>query len=71
MPVIIVKMRGTDITFKDVTVKKQKVHDALLWLIDNNRQYSDVTMNNKCLSMLPENGIPSDLLICETKHEIV
>ncbi len=30
MAIIIVKVKGKDNTFKDVTVKKQKVHDALV-----------------------------------------
>ena len=40
LAVIIVKMKGKDNTFKDVTVWKQKVHDALAWLIRNNPFYS-------------------------------
>ena len=32
LAVIIVKVKGRDNTFKDVTVRKQKVHNALVWL---------------------------------------
>lgn len=34
--VIVVKMKGKDITFDDVTFRRQKVADALYWLINNN-----------------------------------
>ena len=33
LAVIIFKAKGRDNTFKDVTVQKQKVHNALVWLI--------------------------------------
>ena len=42
LSVIIVKVKGKNDTFKDVTVRKQKVHEALLWLIQNNPYYSDL-----------------------------
>lgn len=45
LPVIVVKMKGRNDTFRDVTVRRQKVQDALLWLIENNPHYADVTMN--------------------------
>ena len=32
LAVIIVKVKGKDNTFRDVTVRKQKVHNALVWL---------------------------------------
>ena len=37
LPVIIVKVKGRDNTFRDVTVTKQKMHSALVWLINNIR----------------------------------
>ena len=33
LPVVIVRMNGKDNTFKDVIVRRQKVLDALNWLI--------------------------------------
>ena len=58
LTVIIVKVKGRDNTFKDVTVQKQRVHDALVWLINNNPQYSEVLVNEDALNILPENGVP-------------
>ena len=69
--VIIVKVKGKENTFKDVNVRKQKVHDALLWLIQHNPHYSEVTINEVALNSLPENNIPKDLLTLETEDEIL
>ena len=71
LAVIIVKVKGRDNTFKDVTVQKQKVHDALVWLINNNPQYSEVLVNEDALNMLPENGVPSELATVETDGAIM
>ena len=54
---IIVKVKGKDNTFKDVRVRKQKVHNALVWLINNNPHYSELLINEDALNSLPENGI--------------
>ena len=67
---IIVKVKGKDNTFKGVNVRKQKLHDALVWLIRNNPLYSEVTMNDDTLNLLPDNGILPDLMTVET-DEIV
>ena len=69
--VIIIKVKGRDNTFKDVTVRKQKVHDALVWLINNNPQYSKVLVDEDALNILPEFGVPSELLTVETDDDIV
>ena len=71
LTVIIVKVKGRDNTFKDVTVRKQRVHDALVWLINNNPQYSEVLVNEGALNILPENGVPSEIMTVETDNDIV
>ena len=71
LAVIIIKVKGRDNTFKDVTVRKQKVHDALVWLINNNPQYSKVLVNEDALNILPEFGVPSELMTVETDDDIV
>ena len=71
LAVIIVKMKGKDNTFKDVTVRKQKVHDALVWLIRNNPFYSEVTTDANALNLLPDNGVLPDLITVETDDDIV
>ena len=38
--VSVIKIKGANNTFKDVIVRKQKVQDALLWLIENNPYYA-------------------------------
>ena len=52
LAVIIVKVKGRDNTFKDVTVQKQKVHDALVWLVNNNPHYAGLTINTKCTKFI-------------------
>ena len=71
LAVIIVKVKGRENTFRDVTVQKQKVHNALIWLVRNNPHYSDVTINEDVLHSLPENGVPPDLMTVETEDDIV
>jgi hypothetical protein len=71
LSVIIVKAKGKNDTFKDVTVRKQKVHEALLWLIQNNPYYSDLQVNEDALNLLPENGVPPDLMTVETDDNII
>ena len=46
LSVIVVKMQGKDNSFKDVTVRRQNVADALHWLINNNPYYKDIIINN-------------------------
>ena len=71
LAIIIVKVKGRDNTFKDVTVRKQKVHSALVWLINNNPHYSEITINEDALTSLPENGVAPDLMTVETDNDIV
>ena len=68
---IIVKVKGRDNTFRDVTVRKEKVHNALVWLINNNPHYSELTINEDALNLLPENGVPPDLITVQTDDDIV
>ena len=70
LSVIIVKVKGRDNTFKDCVVRRQKVHSALLWLIQNNPLYTDVQINEQVLNCLPNNGVPVDLLSVESEDSI-
>ena len=71
MAVVIVKVKGRDNTFKDVTVRKQKVHSALVWLINNNPHYSEIIIIEDALNSLPENGVAPDLMTVETDNDMV
>ena len=51
-------------------MRKQKVYNALIWLSINNPCYSDLTINEEALDLLPENGVPSDVLTVETNVDI-
>ena len=61
-------MKGKDNSFKDVTVRRQNVADALHWLINNNLYYKDIIINNDSLNSLPLHGVPQDLLSIETEN---
>ena len=71
LAIIIVKVKGRENTFRDVIVQKEKVSSALLWLINNNPHYYDLTINKHALNNLQENGIPADLMSVETESDIV
>ena len=47
LAVIIVKAKGRENTFRDVTMRKQKVHNALVWLINNNPHYSELSPSRR------------------------
>ena len=61
LSIIVVRMKGKENTFKDVRVRKQKVQDALVWLIKNNPQYKQVVINQQSLNSLPDDGIPDSI----------
>ena len=61
-------MKGKDNSFKDVTVQRQNVADALHWLINNNWYYKDIIINNDSFSSLPLHGVPQDLLSKEREN---
>ena len=69
IPLILVTMNGKDNTYKDVIVRKEKVHNALIWLINNNPLYKDITVNKNALDALPVNGVPNDLQSIDTNVE--
>ncbi|CAB4043659.1 Hypothetical predicted protein, partial [Paramuricea clavata] len=71
LSVIIVKVKGKDNSFRDVAVRREKVHNALLWIVQNNPHYAKLQINEHALNSLPENGIPADLMTVETENEII
>ena len=71
LSVIIVKVKGKDNSFKDVTVRREKVHNALLWLVQNNPHYAELEINEDALNLLPENGTPADLTTVDTENELI
>ena len=71
LSVIMVKVKGRDNTFKNVNVRKQKVHNVLLWLMHNNPHYRDVTINEHALQCLPVNGVPSGIMTVECDTDIM
>ena len=58
---IVVSVKGKDNTYKDLTVRREKVSCALHWLVKHNPVYQNITIDYACLSSLPSEGIPSEL----------
>ena len=52
-----------------MTVRRRKVQDALLWLLQNNPHYKDVTISNHALESLPIDGVPSEIMTVESVSE--
>ena len=50
---------------------RKKVHNALVWLINNNPHYSGLTINDNARNSLPENGVLPDIVTVETDDDIV
>lgn len=69
--VIVVKVKGKNNTFKDVNVRREKVHSALLWSLQNNPHYSEVAVDSDQLSSLPENDIPFDISTVEADTDVL
>ena len=59
---------GRHDTFRDVTIRREKVHNALLWLLRNNPHYSNATINQHALESLPVDGVPSDIMTVESEE---
>ena len=58
---IVVTMNGKDNSFEDVIVRRNKVEQALHWLMKNNPHYEKIKFDSEALNSLPSNGIPVDL----------
>ena len=56
LPVIVFTINGQDNESRDFQVRKQKVSDAVHWLIKHNPLYSHVTIDYQQIKKLPENG---------------
>ena len=65
VPVIVVTMKEKGNVMKDVTVRNQKVEQALQWLINHNPHYN-VSIDSRVLNALPSNGVPLNIQTIET-----
>ena len=54
--IICVRRQGRDDTHKDFRVRRHQVEEALCWLKDNNRAYSDIVIDSARIWNLPEDG---------------
>ena len=49
-------------SFRDFTVRRDKVRKALCWLKENNQYYIDIIIDDNVLCTLPDDGSIDDLL---------
>ena len=56
LDVIIVRKEGATNSHKDFRVRRSVVLGALLWLVDNNIYYRNVTIDDSVLQLLPVDG---------------
>ena len=68
LPVIIVKVKGKENTFKDVNVRRQKVLDSLLWLKRNNPQYKNVEIDSQALNAQQTFGLLRQMMMLLVKQ---
>ena len=54
---------------KILTVRRQKIYDALEFLCENHPCYADVIMNNRILNDLPVDDVPRQVLQTLEMHE--
>ena len=66
IPIIVGTMKGNNSSFRDVTVRKQKVENALCWLVQHNPLYHNISIDKSALAQLPSDGVPADLVKLET-----
>ena len=62
LPVLVVRRHGADNTHTDCRVHRNKILHALQWLVQNNPCYKDITIDHVAINLLPEDGIPPELL---------
>lgn len=65
------RRHGTENTHTDFLVRRERVLSALQWLKANNPSYKDITIDHDALQLLPENGIPPEILAVDEKEEEV
>lgn len=69
LPILIVRRHGSENTHTDFRVRREKVLSALQWLKANNPCYKDITIDHDALQLLPEDGIPPELLTVDEQEE--
>ena len=68
LPFLIIRRHGADNTFKDCTVRREKVLGAITWLKHNNPYYADIEIDQEALQQLPVHGVPEHLPTLDDPH---
>lgn len=62
LPILVLRRKGADNTHKDFVVRRDRVLEALLWLKEHNRFYTDIQIDYDVLQQLPVHDVPSEIL---------
>ena len=66
LSLLVVGVKGSSTDSKSLFVRREVVLSALMWLIDSNPLYSDVTVNHNSVESLPLASVPDDFKEVET-----
>ena len=69
LPLLVLRRHGSNNTYADFRVCRQKILEALQWLQRNNPFYKDITIDNAALLNLPEDSVPPQLLTIDVETE--
>ena len=69
LPILILRHIGTNDSYSDFTVNRQKVLSALLWLKQNNPYYKSIEIDYAVIQQLLENDVPPEILLDLSKNE--
>jgi len=56
VPVLRSQQSANADAMREFCISRQRVHDALLWLMEHNRYYWDISISVENLEQLPDNG---------------
>ena len=61
LPILVLRRSGTNDTYADFTVRRDKILNALIWLQKNNPFYKSIVIDHINIQQLPENGVPEEI----------
>jgi hypothetical protein len=71
LPILVIRRHGAENTHTDFRVRRERILSALKWLKLNNPCYKDITIDHDALQLLPEDGIPPELLTVDEEEDQV
>ena len=69
LDVVVVHREGATGSHKDFKVRRSRVLQALLWLMENNQYFREISLDHAALAQLPEDGELSGLSAVTLPHD--